>query len=240
MKTLIIIFLFVFIVFLAPVFAQTQIVSQAAGAVSPNPDSLNEMKLAVLNKELQVTKEFTQHILATVYFCLGTVVVVLFAMVGFGWFQNVRAYERDKEALRQALSNTINELITQKAQALDTKAAERFQVFDSKMAEALENSFQQLRDIHLVLETSIFRATHTAKTPRTDFMVLLGHIERAIGKVSPSVLNQSLSVIIDRVGDAEKIDSPTRTHLFELMKSLPPESAGIAERLRDLLTNKSE
>jgi hypothetical protein len=127
---------FVVIAFVALVSAQTQAVSQAVATATEkaNPDSANEVKLAVLDKELQATKEFMQHILATVYFCLGTVVVVLFSMVGFGWYQNVRACERDKETLRQALSNSINELITQKSQDLDKKATERFQAFDGKIA----------------------------------------------------------------------------------------------------------
>src|ERR1017187_9814928 len=62
-----------------------------------NSNSSDELKLALMEKELQDSKDFTQHILATVYFCLGTVIVVLLAMVGFGWYQNVRAYEKDKE-----------------------------------------------------------------------------------------------------------------------------------------------
>lgn len=104
-KAAIILFITV-VVFITPASAQTQVSTQVVAAASEKAksDSSDEMKLALMERELQVSKDFMQHILATVYFCLGTVVVVLFAMVGFGWYQNVRAYERDKESLRLSLS----------------------------------------------------------------------------------------------------------------------------------------
>ncbi|MGA3284767.1 MAG: hypothetical protein ABSD57_09955 [Verrucomicrobiota bacterium] len=108
------------------------------------------------------------------------------------------------------------------------------------MAEALENLFQQIRDLHLSLQASIFQATHIEKTPRTDFMVLLNEIQRGIGKVSPAVLNEALSVILAHLADPKRIDSLNRTELLALAQSLPPESVGYAQRLREILGRKSK
>lgn len=163
-----------------------------SASVQAKPDPVQEAKLQALQTEVQIFKEFTQHILTTVYFSLGTVVVVLIAMVGFGWYQTFRVYERDKEAMRQALLNVLNEHVSEKARELDKKATDRFLAFDSKMATALEHSLQRLSDLHLALETSIFRATHAEKTPRTDFMVLFQQVHQAIGKVSSGVLDHAL------------------------------------------------
>jgi len=238
MKTVSIIFFAVGLALAAPVVAQAQTDSKLATTASQTakPDISNEAKLAILEKELQVSKEFTEHLLTTVYFCLGTVVVVLFAMVGFGWYQNVRAYERDKEALRQSLSIALTEMVEASAKDLDKKATDRFLAFDSRMAEALQNTYQQLRDLHLASATSVFRATHAGETPRTDLMVLLGHVERAIGKVSADTLNEALSEMIDHLESSERIDN--RTNWLALVERLPTESAGHAARLREILAAK--
>jgi len=208
----------------------------ARGIMDPTPQ--NDVKLAVMEKELEVSKEFTQHILATVYFCVGTTVVVLFAMVGFGWFQNIRAYERDKETLRQALTTTLNEQMGHKFQELDKKATDRFEAFDGKMAGTLEKVSKQMFDLHISLGSSIFRVAHIPKTPRTDFMVLVRSAEGAIGKVSPEVLDDALSVIRDYLEKAERIDSVQRTELLRLINLLPAENAAHAERMRDVLAGK--
>jgi hypothetical protein len=241
-KTIIILFVTI-IAFIAPVSAQPQVATQSVASASENAKviSSDEMKLALMEKELEVSKDFMQHILATVYFCLGTVVVVLFAMVGFGWYQNIRAYERDKESLRQSLSNTLDKLMAQKVKELEKVTSEQFLTFDNKVADLFEKSFQQMRDLNLSLSASIFKSTHTEKTPRTDFMVLLTHIQHDIGKVSPEVLNIALSAILEHLENPKYVDSlKNRTSLLALVESLPSESAGEAQRLREILARKSE
>jgi hypothetical protein len=72
-------------------------------------------------------------------------------------------------------------------------------------------------------------------------MVLLGQVQHDIGKVSPSVLNNALSVILEHLEDPKHVDSlKNRTSLLALVESLPPESAGEAQRLREILARKSE
>jgi len=50
-----------------------------------------------------------QNLLATVHWSLGLVGAVAFLLVGYSWFTNSRAYERDKEAMQGALKNSIVE-----------------------------------------------------------------------------------------------------------------------------------
>lgn len=225
-------------VWTAPVAAQER--AQApTGIAQAKPDPVQEARVQALQNEVQLFKDFTQHILATIYFSLGTVVVVLIAMVGFGWYQNFRIYERDKEVMRQTLLSALTDQVSEKARELDKKATDRFLAFDGKMASALEHSLQRLIDLQLALETSIFRATHTEKTPRTDFMVLYEQVRRAVGKVSPGVLDHALSVMLDHVESAQRIDSVTRTALLSLANQLPGTSA-FPERIREVLAKKPE
>mgnify|MGYP001562726215 CR=1 FL=1 len=240
MKTIATAIVFTLITAIWALSVEAQVTPQASSTSAPaKPDPVQEAKLQALQAEVQVFKDFTQHILTTIYFSLGTVVVVLFAMVGFGWYQNVRVYERDKEAMRQALLNALNEQVSVKVSELDKKATERFLAFDNKMATALKHSLQRLNDLHLALETSIFRATHTEKTPETDFMVLLQQVHQAIGTVSPGVLDHALSVMLDYVETAPYIAPPTRTSLLTLANQLPAGTTAYSERIREVLAKKA-
>ena len=233
----IILFFVILVGFTANVSAQTQVTTQSVALVSEktNSNSSDELKLALMEKELQDSKDFTQHILATVYFCLGTVIVVLLAMVGFGWYQNVRAYEKDKEALRQSLTNDLNEHLKSGIKDLEKNTTQEFLVFDGKVAKIFENLQQQVRNLELSSSSSIFQAAHLEKTPRTDFQVFIGQIERGIGKVSPAVLNEGLSKILFYYRGSKCVDEIHRTELLALVKCLPPENAEYAERLREVL-----
>ncbi len=221
-------------------YAQVQKPTLAQAAPLAQSDPAQEAKVQALQAEVQVMKEFTQHILSTVYFALGTAVVVLIAMIGFGWYQNFRVFERDKEALRQNLLGALKEETTKGFDSLDKKATDRFKSFDENIANALERTHQRLADVQLMMEASIFHAAHAPKTPRTDFMVFSGQLDRSIGQVSPGVLDHALSTVLDHVQTADRIDPPTRTSLLKLAGNVASQNAVFGERLREILAGKPE
>jgi hypothetical protein len=96
-----------------------------------------------------------------------------------------------------------------------------------------------LCDVRLAFETSIFRATHTAPTPETDLMVLIGHVQHWAPHATPEVIDRALSVIVDHLEDKPRVNGPMRTALVKLGETLRPQNSALKERLRDALTLKS-
>ena len=199
-----------------------------------------DLRVAPLQAELQVMKDFTQNILSTVYFALGTVVVVLIAMVGFGWYQNVRVYERDKEALRESLVRALLNELTEHVNSAESRASARFAEFDSRIAAALKSMSERLVALRISQEAGNFRAVHFEPTPRTDFAGFCFLLQETIGHVPPKAMENALSVVVEHLQRLTKVDSSTRTTLLALVKALPPENEAYAERIRGILARIPE
>lgn len=161
-------------------------------------------------------------------------------MIGFGWYQNFRVFERDKEALRQSLMASLKEESARGFEDLNNKATERFKTFDENIAKALEHTHLWLADVQLRMEAAVFHAAHAPKTPRTDFLVFSDQIDRSIGRVSTGVLDHALLAVLDYVETTDRIDPPTRTSLLKLATKVTKENPMFCERLREILAGKPE
>jgi len=63
--------------------------------------------VAVLKGQLATMQEFTDDMLSTVYWALGTVVGLTVLLAGFGWFTSIRLHERELQSLRSELNAAL-------------------------------------------------------------------------------------------------------------------------------------
>jgi len=219
--------------------------SDSAAQVRTLPGS-SEPTAEVMKAELKVYQDFTQHILSTVYFSLGTVIIVLVAMIGFNWYQNQRVYERDRNAMRQSLEKEFHEksrvLETSLGKSIDLRIAshelatkESHSAIDKNMADVLKVVTKRLNEATLGLETSIHRTTHSAPTAITDFMVFILLVNSMIGHVGEDQLGGAVGEII-RTLEQGGSGAP-RLPLLELAERLPPSLSAYASRVRDLIVS---
>lgn len=196
---------------------------------------VEDVKISALKEEVQALKDFTRDLLATVYFSLGTVVIIVISMLGFSWYVNFRVYERDKESMRQALNAFISEDISLKTSTLDRQLTERVLSVDAKFAGVLERVFKRVEDLRVTSAASEFRVVHFGKTPRTDLVRLCAVVGTGVGRASPEALREAVMVIVDQVEGLSDVDSTTRTMLLDLARDLPEECGGVVARLKEVL-----
>ncbi len=96
-----------------PALVTAVLIGLQAPASSPIPPSSqprgDTLQVAVLRAQLATMRDHNDQLLATVFWALGTVAGLAVLLVGYNWFTQSRAYERDQVALRQALTDALSE-----------------------------------------------------------------------------------------------------------------------------------
>ena len=198
--------------------------------------AVQEVKAKALEDEVKTLKEFVQHILATVYFSLGTVIVLAAALIAYSWYQNFRVYERDKESINQSIRTAMTTELSKGLDGLKDQLRQRVLLVDEKFAAAVETVHKRIVDLQLDLAASLFTVAHEqGKTPRTDFYVLLDETRTCMPLAEHGSVHKALGVIAEYLERLSEIDMPTRTAVLDLVNRLPPEQAAFDERIRTAL-----
>lgn len=131
-------FLFILTLLLSSVFFRTPNVSAQSPVPTPTPtptaaaptlgaNPTEDPEVVALKAQLEVMREYDGRLLETVYWALGTTVVILLGLAVFGWYTNFRVYERDKEAMREDLQLFVREELSKIRKSLQDEANQRYQ-----------------------------------------------------------------------------------------------------------------
>ena len=76
-------------------------------ASAPASVTVTDSEVRVLQAWLDDAQKHQDQMLTTVWGALGTIATLAALLVGFGWFANLRMYDRDKSALEESLRATL-------------------------------------------------------------------------------------------------------------------------------------
>lgn len=93
----------------------------------------------------------------------------------------------------------------------------------------------RLKDFMVIIQSDLLSAKHLGKTPRTDLMVAMNIVENFIGQVHPKSIETLLSTIADVLETGVNIGSSEKTHIINIVTSLPDDFAGIKARLNEII-----
>jgi hypothetical protein len=142
--------------------AQPAPAAAAAKIVTSEPKLLPSQEvteqLAVVRAQLADARDFQSNMLSTVYWSLGTLASVSVLLAGFGWFINLRVYERDKTALERELKAAITNESNLLSQTLRSSADAQFATNEKAMSDRTVAHSAQLQASTQGLITSLEKA----------------------------------------------------------------------------------
>lgn len=102
---------------------------------SSEPPLQATAEIAVLKAQLATTKDFTEAMLSTVYWSLGTVCGIVLVLFGFNLYSNFSLHERDKAAIRSELSASMGAEFAKLRRELETQMGDKLEKLDESLTE---------------------------------------------------------------------------------------------------------
>jgi len=208
-----------------------------------------------------------ERILQTVYWALGTIVVVLISMAGVGWYVNFRLYRRDLDGLRKDLESSLLERMREIQHVLEDQVGTIAQKINETVQSALESDIEAMRksvgDLGLrVLEMEFERENKAPASgietliPSEEVRTCCSLLKKAVelDRLDPfmAFVSSKTGEILDRLTKAiEATLSPSALFsrglatnevkdVLEVLSLTPEEFAATRHRIEELLNRALE
>lgn len=136
------------LIFLAGIVIATwcaAVVAQAPAApVAGSAPLVAQSELAVAKAELEVTRAYQEHLLATVYWSLGTLAAVAVLLVGYSWWNNSRNYDRDRISFEREIGAKLNEMVAKIGEELRVGSQARTEILEQKLRQQARESEEKI------------------------------------------------------------------------------------------------
>lgn len=217
----------------------------ATPAPTPTPTPIPS-EIQVLNAQIELMKDYDRKLLDTVYWALGTSVIVILAAASAGWFANFRSYERDKETMRNELINLINTRTADQKKEIRNLIDSRMEKIVDQIPTIVERSLEPLLDQIvnanlkiLVVEMSVYdqeaKYWRSLKVFGNELLAYIKMLDKAVeGEWHPRI-TISLDGIQEALNSGAEPSVYVIQRLTSVLDNLPSEYSVVADNIRSRL-----
>lgn len=164
----------------------TSLSFQPVSQATPVEQMQEDPEVVALQAQLEQMRRSDERLLQMVNWALSALLTVGLVLVGYSWFSSGRAYDRDKDALRQELRGALLEQTAKAEETSRARADDQYRSLSKASTAALAEALSDVREgFDDTLET-LKRETKIMKydllRAEADSMEGKGHLELAIGK----------------------------------------------------------
>ena len=212
--------------------------------------TVDSARLTVALAQNAILREYHAHLLSTVYWSLGTLAIIAGLLLGFGWYVNLRVYDRDKLALRQELHGQVAEDIAKAVQSMSASIDERMTERERQVAATAKSAAQavhsQLRATANELSKQIARLEMKAieqeaenwrirKVPTNELRASISLVNSARKVGWDWMVSRALDRMHQCFRNGVKLDAQLSSELVEVLDALPPQYTAEVQSLKDAL-----
>ncbi|EOX4082271.1 hypothetical protein ACM65P_003345 [Vibrio alginolyticus] len=200
-----------------------------------------EDKIAQMKTQNDLLKEYQSSLLSTVYWSLGFLGGITVLLIGYGWWSNTKIHEKDKEEIRQEVSNlvekwkvdimlTTTELNKEQLKNVDTKVGsvfEQLKEIEKSTKDQLDKYSQDSKSINKLIEDKVDALEVSSNSLKANY----------------AQLRYNVSIIEERVWDTRGVTSNVLlTQAESIVYALELGTEGsrvglILQRLKETLEN---
>ncbi|MCG9703306.1 hypothetical protein L1D19_24955 [Vibrio natriegens] len=162
-------------------------------------------QLAQMKTQNDLLKEYQSSLLSTVYWSLSFLGGITVLLIGYGWWSNAKIHEKDKEEIRQEVSNLVEKWEVDIKLTNTELNKEQLKTVDTKIGRV----FEELKEIEKSTKDQLDKNSEDFKTLNKLIMDKVDALEISSEtlKAHHARLRSDVSVIEERVWDTRGVTS---------------------------------
>lgn len=181
---------------------------------------LVDTRLAVLQAQLEEVRHTDKRLLQTVYWALGILAAVALSLMVFSWFTNVRVSERERDQLRQEITEAVEAETTRAEQRVE----EALSTIEGRVVEEVERGMRGYEEDH---QRRFHALTISVAVTQTEMLVTAARAQVVKGNFL-EVLDTGRNILI--VGLTVNLPTAISQGLELIQTALPQMALQAGER----------